>query len=153
MIRFILPLFLFAPLAAPAAQVVKVYDGDTVTVRDNGREIRVRFACVDAPEMSQAPHGQVSRDHLAKIIPVGSEVKVEVKTKDQYGRVVGEIFKDGESVNLRMVEEGQAFVWAKFADQCGASKFLAAESAARTAKRGVWRHQVQKPWQYRYDNR
>jgi endonuclease YncB( thermonuclease family) len=146
-------LFLFLPLASSASEVVKVYDGDTIIVRSKGSDVRVRFACVDAPEMAQQPYGQLSRDHLAKLLPVGTEVEVYVKTKDQYGRVVGEVVKDGESINLQMVQDGMAYVWSKFASQCGAGKMFAAEREARGAKRGVWGASLQKPWEYRYDNR
>lgn len=152
MIRFVLPLFLLFPAAASASEVIKVYDGDTITVRSKGSDVRVRFACVDAPEMSQKPYGQISRDHLAKLLPVGAEVDVYVKTKDHYGRVIGEVVKNGESINLQMVKDGMAFVWAKFASQCGAGKMFSAEKEARESGRGVWGANVQKPWEYRFEN-
>jgi len=53
-------------LAAPAhaASVLSVGDGDTITVTEGGRQIKVRLACIDAPEISQAPYGMNSRRAL-----------------------------------------------------------------------------------------
>ena len=46
------------------ATVKSVHDGDTIRVTDShGREIRIRMAYIDAPELNQA-HGQSSRDAL-----------------------------------------------------------------------------------------
>jgi len=44
-------------LAAPAhaASVLSIGDGDTITVTEGSRRIKVRLACIDAPETSQSP--------------------------------------------------------------------------------------------------
>jgi endonuclease YncB( thermonuclease family) len=34
--------------------VLKIIDGDTIKVRINNNQIKIRLACIDAPEMSQA---------------------------------------------------------------------------------------------------
>ena len=48
--------------------VIKVYDGDTITVVNNSANsltsIRVRFICIDAPEISQIPWGNLSLNSL-----------------------------------------------------------------------------------------
>lgn len=46
--------------------VLKVYDGDTVTLKNSstGNSFRVRVICVDAPEMAQVPWGQKSQARL-----------------------------------------------------------------------------------------
>ena len=48
-----------ALLAAPAgaATVVSIGDGDTMRVRDGGRLLTIRMACIDAPEIAQKPYG------------------------------------------------------------------------------------------------
>jgi endonuclease YncB( thermonuclease family) len=33
--------------------VLKIIDGDTIKVRINNNQIKIRLACIDAPEMSQ----------------------------------------------------------------------------------------------------
>lgn len=46
--------------------MTRVYDGDTITVRhDNGTTFRVRFICVDAPELNQLPWGPTAQQRAA----------------------------------------------------------------------------------------
>jgi endonuclease YncB( thermonuclease family) len=60
-----------APLSAIAARVVSVGDGDTLRVEDGGKKITIRVACIDAPEMAQAPYGQKAREALQALLPIG----------------------------------------------------------------------------------
>ena len=53
-----------AGLAQPqglSATVLSIGDGDTIRVRQSGRAVTVRLACIDAPETAQSPHGQQAR--------------------------------------------------------------------------------------------
>ena len=34
--------------------MLRIVDGDTIKVRINNNQIKIRLACIDAPEMSQA---------------------------------------------------------------------------------------------------
>ena len=71
-------------------------DGDTIRVRGGfGETQTIRLACIDAAEMSQAPHGEQARQRLQQIIPVGSVVKLKTQTTDaiagqwqKYSRVI-----------------------------------------------------------------
>ena len=38
-----------------AAEVLSIGDGDTLTVKEGSQTIKVRLACIDAPETSQSP--------------------------------------------------------------------------------------------------
>ena len=103
------------PQGAGSAQALKgevlsIGDGDTIRVRQDGRAITVRLACIDAPEMAQRPYGQQARSYLQQRLPVGREVNLDVKTTDRYGRTVAEVFS-GLSINLALVEDGQAFAY------------------------------------------
>ena len=79
--RIILGAFLL--LAAPIAfansltgKVVKITDGDTLTILDaNYKEHKIRLAGIDAPQRKQA-YGLASRKHLASIV-AGQRVAVE----------------------------------------------------------------------------
>lgn len=58
--------FLLAALSfAFSGQVIKVADGDTITVLKNGEKVRVRFYGIDAPEKKQE-YGIKSLDVLKK---------------------------------------------------------------------------------------
>ena len=45
-----------------SATVISIGDGDTIRVRQAGRAITVRLACIDAPETAQSPYGQQARN-------------------------------------------------------------------------------------------
>ena len=144
--RWLLPLaglvcLLLLPTVAvgqgSAGTVVSIGDGDTLRVRQGERTITVRLACIDAPEMAQQPHGQRARDYLQMRVPIGSRVRLAVKTTDRYGRTVAEVI--GEiNINLAMVEDGQAFAYRQYLDQCDAKEYLDAEFRASRRRHGVW---------------
>jgi endonuclease YncB( thermonuclease family) len=70
-----------------------VGDGDTLRVGDGVQQLTIRLACIDAPEIAQAPHGARPRELLQRLAPVGAEVSLRVQTKDRYGRTVAEVFR------------------------------------------------------------
>lgn len=70
--------------------VVKIADGDTITVLDSDKvQHRVRIAGIDAPEKKQA-FGNASRKRLGELV-VRKEVRVEFDKHDRYGRIVGKV--------------------------------------------------------------
>ncbi len=85
----------FLSLAASAdtltGKVVKITDGDTLTILDaNYKEHKIRLAGIDAPERKQA-YGLASRKHLASIV-AGKQVRVEYQKRDRYGRIVEKVW-------------------------------------------------------------
>lgn len=150
-------LLLLALLAAPAgaATVVSVGDGDTMRVRDGGRLLTIRMACIDAPEMAQKPYGARAREALQKLAPVGAEVTLEVQTTDRYGRSVAQVFRGGENLNLALVRQGAAFAFRKYLGQCQALRYLSAEGEAEFRRAGVWATPggITRPWDWRAESR
>ena len=66
--------------ALPEYEVTgSVHDSDTLRVRSSkGEVLKIRFACVDAPELKQ-PLGQESRNYLRSMInEAGGKVKVKI---------------------------------------------------------------------------
>jgi endonuclease YncB( thermonuclease family) len=151
------PLLALIMLAGPAkaATVLSVGDGDTVRVSEGAKRITTRLACIDAPETAQAPYGVASRTQLQQFLPVGSVVSLKVQTKDRYGRTVAEIFRNGRSVNLAMVQSGQAFAYRKYLAACDGGAYLAAEAQAQQSRRGVWAVTggIERPWDWRHEPR
>ncbi len=82
-----------------------VYDGDTLRVLCNGQELKIRFACIDAPETKQ-PGGIEARDHLRSLLSnANNQVKLKTITTDKYKRTVAELYTSaGELVQLRQVK-------------------------------------------------
>jgi len=155
---FLLGVALWASVAWPVevqsqsvrATVLSIGDGDTIRVRQAGRALTVRLACIDAPETAQSPWGQQARRYLQQRLPIGREVTLEVKTTDRYGRTVAEVISD-INLNLVMVEDGQAFAYRQYLGGCNAKEYLDAEHRASRHRYGVWQVEggITRPWDFR----
>ena len=156
-----LPLVVAAALAAmPAhavgdhATVLSIGDGDTIRVRESGRLVTVRLACIDAPEMAQAPYGAQARRYLQTRLPIGSGVRLIPQTTDRYGRTVAEVIGD-ININLALVEDGLAFAYRQYLSGCNAREYLDAEYRASRRRYGVWQVAggITRPWDFRRGRR
>lgn len=101
------------------AEVLKVYDGDTITVKvDLGFGIykieTFRLSDLDAPEVrgEERPEGLVSRDYLRERIAAADVNEMTIKTvrdkKGKYGRYIAEFFINEVSINKELIEKGLA---------------------------------------------
>ena len=146
---------LLLALPVQAATVLSVGDGDTITVTNGAQKIRVRLACIDAPETSQSPYGIESREALQKLLPIGAEVTVRTKATDRYGRTVGEVLKGSTNINQQQVASGNAFVYWQYISGCDRQTYSRLENDARLKGAGVWAVPggIQRPWDYRRSRR
>ena len=137
--------------AAGAATVLSIGDGDTISVLEGGLKLKVRLACIDAPETAQTPFGLASRNQLKALLPLGSTVSLRVQAVDRYGRRVAEVIGRG-IVNLAMVKSGQAFVYRQYLGRCDRGAYLAAERQAQAQRLGVWAVPggMTRPWDFRH---
>ena len=142
---------LLLALPVQAATVLSVGDGDTITITSGAQKIRVRLACIDAPETSQTPYGMESRQALQKLLPIGAEVTVRTKATDRYGRTVGEVIKGSTNINEQQVASGNAFVYWQYISGCDRQTYSRLENDARLKRLGVWSvpDGIQRPWDYR----
>ena len=141
-----------APSPRPTGAVISVGDGDTLRMAYQGKPVTVRLACIDAPENSQLPYGPTARDRLRELLPRATEISFREADRDRYGRIVAEVFVDNTSVNLKLVQEGQAVVYRQYLSGCPESRetLLAAEAQARRAKLNFWSQASPlMPWDYR----
>ena len=148
-----LTLAVLAPFAqaATAATVLSIGDGDSISVLERGQKLKVRLACIDAPETAQSPYGMASRNQLKSLLPLGSTVSLRVQAVDRYGRSVAEVIGKGP-VNLEMVQSGQAFVYGQYLGRCDRGAYLAAERQAQAQRLGVWTVPggITRPWDFRH---
>jgi endonuclease YncB( thermonuclease family) len=133
-------------------KVVKISDGDTLTVLDARRqEHRIRLAGIDAPERKQA-HYETSRQNLAKL-SFGKAVIVEWHKRDVHGVLVGKVEADRQDVGLAQVRAGQAWWFRRYANEqtmFDRSRYEAAELDARRSGRGLWKTGApMPPWEWR----
>jgi endonuclease YncB( thermonuclease family) len=128
-------------------RVVKVLDGDSINIIQQGEEVRIRLAEIDAPEHGQAfwkKSKQALENHVS-----GKQVSVEEFDRDQYGRIVGHVYINDIWINGALVKQGYAYVYTRYAVSKKLYKF---ERQAEKNKLGVWKlpkHERIKPWDWR----
>ena len=138
-------------VAADVSGRARVIDGDTIEVGG----ARVRLHGVDAPESAQTcraggerwPCGRRATRALAVRVD-GRTVVCEQRDRDRYGRIVAVCRQAGRDVNAWLVAEGWALAYRRYS-----SAYVDEESAARTARKGVWRGDLVAPWDWRRGER
>lgn len=142
-LKLILLLCLPLSLFAFPAKVIKISDGDTITVLSGKEQTKVRLYGIDAPEKKQ-DYGQKSRQFLASLI-AGQVVEVEPKGKDRYKRTLCIIHHKGQDINAQMVLNGYAWAYVKYS-----RIYVDQEKTARENKRGLWQSSnPTPPWEWR----
>ena len=101
------------------ATVVKVHDGDTITLSTTFRsfDFPLRFADIDAPEMNAG--GEVARDWLRSKI-LGQKISVEIDDRDRvdkWGRLLGRVFYMGLDVGQEQVYLGLSKPFGEIGDE------------------------------------
>jgi len=144
----------------PNLQVTKVVDGDSIKISLNGKTESLRLICVDTEESHPGGSKPVTTagkaasemakkyfatdgGGLAQIdIEFDTHDSVEValqKHRDNYGRLLCYVHKDGENYNLKLIEEG----WSPYFVKYGRSRLYhrqmtEAESAAKAYNLMIW---------------
>ena len=131
-------------------KVVKVSDGDTVTILTSDKtQHKIRLNDIDAPEKKQA-FGNKSKDNLAKYI-AGKTVTVEYQKKDKYKRVLGTIYYNNTDINLQQVKDGYAWVYKKYSNN---QTYYKEETKAKESQKGLWiEKNLIAPWEFRKQKR
>ncbi len=140
-----------APTFDFTGRVVRVADGDTVSVLDGrGDQHKIRLFGIDSPERDQ-PHGTRAGKALADKVD-GKQVGVVVVEKDDYGRTVGTIYLGDTNINAAQVDAGNAW-WYRY--HAPHERHLeVAEQRARSARRGLWQDDNPvPPWDWRRGRR
>ncbi|MBU1935788.1 thermonuclease family protein [bacterium] len=126
--------------------VVRVVDGDTIIIEQNGKKERVRFLRVNTPESvhpdkkQNTPMGKVASDFTKKHLNGKSvTLEFEEERRDKYDRLLAYVFVEEENFCLTLVEEGLSPYYTAY----GLSKnydaeFRRAEQEARDANLGIW---------------
>lgn len=144
-ITMLLPIPAVAKPFKFAGIVVKIHDGDTISVVRRGQAVTVRLAGIDCPELRQS-FGRRARNFTSRLAS-GQMVAVHVQgTDDRNGRLGVVTLPDGRSLNRELVKAGLA--WRAKASKN--KRIAQLEKDARRAKRGLWAETKPiPPWQYR----
>lgn len=140
----------FSVSADFTGKVIKIADGDTITVLDYYKvQHRIRLIGIDAPERKQ-DFGSRSKQSLSELV-FGKTVTVKTNKRDRYGRVLGKVIINGIDVNKEQIRRGMA--WHGYLrDQTAADRFIYAdiERNARKEQRGLWvSSNPLPPWKWR----
>ena len=127
---------------SPGVRVIKVHDGDTVTLMINGRMRKTRLIGIDAPEMNQRPWGRQAKEHLIDIMNHTDWIvamETDAVTTDKYGRSLVYLWtNNNELINERMVLDGYAVLFTIRPNVRYKDKFTRAEQRARQERKGIW---------------
>ena len=123
-------------------KVTKIVDGDTIDVLlDMGFDIlyqqRVRLFGIDTPESrtrdkEEKKYGLLSKYFLKAELSLGKKITVKTYKGDEtgkFGRILGDIWIDGKSVNQKMCDKGYAVPY------YGQNKDLVEEAHLKNRKR------------------
>ena len=123
-------------------KVTKIVDGDTIDVLlDMGFDIlyqqRVRLFGIDTPESrtrdkEEKKYGLLSKYFLKAELALGKKITVKTYKGDEtgkFGRILGDIWIDGKSVNQKMCDKGYAVPY------YGQNKDLVEEAHLKNRKR------------------
>ena len=130
-------------------KVVKVSDGDTITILDNTgqhkKEIKIRLLAIDAPELKQ-PYGKQSKALLSQLV-FNKQITVEWTKKDAYRRVLGIVWLNKTNINAEMIKRGYAHHYRRYSKD---KELQALEDKAKASKIGLWKDpNAVPPWEYR----
>jgi endonuclease YncB( thermonuclease family) len=128
--------------------VTKVIDGDTIEVRQEKRNYKVRLSEIDAPEINQR-FGTESKNFLASLI-LNKEIELIYITEDRYGRIVAKIYKDNKDINRSMVRSGLAWVYDYYVED---QSLYNDQNLAKKNSFNIWSEaSPTPPWVFRRSN-
>ncbi len=145
-------IFLFAGFGITSAEsvatgfVVRVFDGDTLLVRIEGRYEKVRLVGIDTPEKdgpytTLEPYGN---EATARTMELALKKVVKLSyggstMRDKYKRLLAHVtLPDGRILNEILLNEGFAEAYRKFS-YTNKEKYLELERRARKKCKGLWK--------------
>ena len=133
-------------------KVIKVSDGDTITVLDsNNQKHKIRLKGIDAPE-SQQTFGDISTQSLSELV-YDKEVLVTWDKKDKYYRILGKVIADGRDANYEQLKKGLAWYYKQYEKDLSdddKQRYSEAEEWARNYTEGLWADSNSiPPWEFR----
>lgn len=134
------------------ATMVSIGDRNALLVRQRGRTTTVWLGCMEMPDSNQKTWGKAAADRLDQLLPAGQPIQIREISRDRYGSIIGEVFVNGESINLQLVTEGMAALNPQYLNECRRTQaqYLLAESEAQQQGIGLWQETNPcLPWEYR----
>jgi endonuclease YncB( thermonuclease family) len=127
-------------------QVVKVDDGDTISVNMNGAQETIRFVGVDTPETHDPRKKVQCFGHAAAAFtknligdsPVRLESDPQSTNRDRYNRLLRYVYlPDSRLINAEIIKQGYGFAYTSF-PFTKSDQFKNLQVEAMQQNRGLW---------------
>ncbi len=135
-----------------------VVDGDTISVRHDGKVEKVRYLGIDTPESiasDRKPIGfygaEASRRNHELVEGRTVVLEIDGRRTDVYDRLLAYVWVGDVLVNLQLLEEGCAEVYRKADYIRRREEFDRAEDAARGSGLGMWDDAARRRWTAAHD--
>jgi endonuclease YncB( thermonuclease family) len=141
---FVFPVLM---LAQTSGKVIKISDGDTITLLLEGnQQKKLRLAEVDCPESGQAFGKNAKQFTSAQVF--GKTVKFVEDTKDRYGRSVAKVYYDNDKyLSRELIKAGMGWWYFSYSKDTTLGKL---QEKAKAKKIGLWQDvNAMAPWEYR----
>ncbi len=132
-------------------KVIEINDGDTITILNLNRPLKVQILGVDAPTQEQ-PYADVARKHLSDLI-LYKQIAVESSGLVQNSYILGKVFYRDMDVGAQLLRDGVAWFDKSASSRLTDSErkiYSECEVAARSEHRGLWQDTTPvRPWEFR----
>ena len=144
--KIILFILFSISIMATSYKVLKVGDGDTITIQMDGEKKKIRLYGIDTPEIDQS-FGTEAKQFLSDQI-LNRDVEIEAKDTDRYKRLVAVVYLNNKNMNELLLKEGWAWWYEAYAKK--EYKYKELQEEAQKRKRGMWRNKGNiPPWEFR----
>lgn len=131
-------------------------DGDTAHFYIDGKDTKVRFLAINAPEYTKEkePFGKEASEYVCRKLKEANTITLEYddgsdKT-DKYDRVLAWVYVDGTLLQKELIEQGLAEVKYLYGDYAYTKELQTLEKEAKAQKLGMWsettKHEEQVPY-------
>ena len=126
---------------------VSANDGDTFTVNVNGEKKKVRLLMIDTPEMNYnkgepMPYAEQAKDYTITKLKNAGKIELLLDKgpeTDNYDRLLGYVFVDGELLQEKLVTEGLAAMrYVNAPNNSLEQEIRDAQKKAEAAKLNIW---------------
>ncbi|UNK17537.1 thermonuclease family protein [Paenibacillus sp. N3/727] len=128
-------------------ELVKTVDGDTISVKYEGKTEKVRFLLIDTPETSHPrlgvqPFGPEAKAFTKEIVEKAEKLELEFDigpNRDKYSRLLAYVYADGQMVQELLLEQGLARVAYIYQPNVRyVDKFNDLQTISRNKSLGIW---------------
>ena len=126
---------------------IEKVDGDTIVVRFNKKDLKVRYLLIDTPEtvkkgVDVQKYGPEASNLNGKILSKAKNVEIEFdiyEKEDKYHRALCYVYADDKSVQKQLLEQGLAEIkYVKEPDTRYLAEYQRAQNFAKANKKNLW---------------